>query len=188
MPNEHEELKNLQLDHLELNNPFWQFSLTQWKNPALQTHLLTLQNEHGFRINLLLLAMWLSFEGRDIRLHIETLITESRAWHEHVVVPLRLTRQCLPASVKDLKQQVQACELQAEQIEQALLYTCSLKYPTKQTSRAQHHHFDSLDWLIINLSASGLTQSNLSLLIQNCLPSYPVKRIDERIRQHIQAS
>jgi uncharacterized protein (TIGR02444 family) len=188
MPNTNEELKNLQLDHLELNNPFWQFSLTQWKNPALQAQLLTLQNEHGFRINLLLLAMWLSFEGRDIRPHVETFISESRTWHEHVVVPLRLTRQCLPGAVCALKKHVQACELEAEQIEQALLYASSLKCTAEHASAVQHTRLDSLDWLIINLSASGLVQSDLSLLIQNCLPSYPVKRIDERIRQHLQAS
>jgi hypothetical protein len=43
------------LSSLQLDNPFWQFSLQQWKNSKLQQQLLSLQDEKAYRINLLLL-------------------------------------------------------------------------------------------------------------------------------------
>ena len=169
------------LDHLTLDNPFWQFSLSQWKNSQLQQHLLDLQDHGNYRINLLLLCMWLSFEGKDIRAHYQALIIKSSLWHEHIVSPVRSARKALteqfPSKSNSLKTQLQACELQAEQIEQALLYEESSGIP-----KSDDDECDSLDRLIYNLSASGLAKSDLSLLIQNCLPTYPVERINERLQ------
>ena len=185
------DLNKLQFEQLVLDNPFWQFSLEQWQKPALQAQLLNLQNQQDYRINLLLLAMWLGFEQRDIRPHLHTFVEASSAWHEQVVAPIRKTRQSLPAATRDLKQQLQACELQAEQIEQAILYAASVQcYPgsTTEQAAAAANKPDSLDWLIINLSASELAQSDLFLLLQTCLPSYPAQRINERLDRHRQAS
>lgn len=181
-------LAQIQLDQLELNNPFWHFSLEQWTKPALQAQLLALQNKQDYRINLLLLAMWLSFEQRDLRPHIHQFIEDSQAWHEQVVVPLRTTRQRLPMSAAELKKQVQACELQAEQIEQALLYATSMNCDADHQLTDQSLAYDSLDWLICNLSASGLTESDLFLLVQSCLPVYPADRIRQRMSRHLAAS
>lgn len=171
-------MKDLSL--LLLDNPFWQFSLQQWKNGQLQQQLLALQNNQDYRINLLLLAMWLSFEHKDIRPHLDELITKSSEWHEKIVTPIRQVRQAipteLPAQSRGLKSQLQACELQAEQIEQALLYQACEHIPQNTSTK-----LDSLHWLIHNLSASDLNKSDLSLLLQNCLPMHPVHRITERL-------
>lgn len=181
------DLHTPQLDQLELNNPFWQFSLEQWQKPTLQAQLLNLQNEQDFRINLLLLAMWLSFEQHDIRSHLTTFVEASRDWHEQIVAPLRTTRQSLPAAARDLKKQLQTCELQAEQIEQAILYATSVQcYAGSATeqSASPANKPDSLDWLILNLSASEVAESDLFLLLQTCLPSYTAQRINERLELH----
>ncbi len=171
-------MKDLSL--LTLDNPFWQFSLQQWKNTKLQQQLLKLQNQQNFRINLLLLAMWLSFEKKDMRPHLDNLISQSREWHEQVVAPIRQARQSLPTQLPEhslaLKSQLQACELHAEQIEQALLYEACEKIP-----KSNSPELDSLDWLILNLTASDLDKSDLSLLIQNCLPMHPIPRITDRL-------
>ena len=179
-------LSNFQFEQLALDNPFWRFSLEQWQKPSLQTQLLHLQNTQDYRINLLLLAMWLGFEHHDIRPHLTSLVNASRAWHEQVVAPLRQTRQNLPTTVSALKKQLQACELQAEQIEQAILYdTCLKLYPDNMEQRAlSAKQQDSLDWLITNLSASELAENDLYLLLQACLPSYPVPRIKARLDLH----
>lgn len=184
MPSEPTTLHQLHVDQLDLNNPFWQFSLEQWRNPALQNQLLHLQNTQGIRINIILLAMWMSFEHRDIRSSLRLILDETKAWHEQVVAPLRKTRISLPGSADALKKQVQACELQAEQIEQALLFASSRKFVPEHTLKPHNKTYDSLDWLILNLSASGLAESDLSLVVQACLPSYPVHRVEERITQH----
>tara|TARA_R110001592_G_scaffold66617_1_gene204540 strand:+ start:17709 stop:18233 length:525 start_codon:yes stop_codon:yes gene_type:complete len=168
------------LSSLALDNPFWQFSLQQWKNSKLQQQLLELQDQKDYRINLLLLSMWLSVEHKDIRPHLNELISKSSEWHELIVAPIRRVRQIIPADLPRqslaLKSQLQHCELHAEQIEQALLYQACENIPeSKSTS------MDSLDWLIRNLSASDLDKSDLSLLIQNCLPMHPVHRITDRL-------
>ena len=169
------------LDHLALDNPFWQFSLLQWKNDNLQQQLLNLQDNGNFRINLLLLAMWLSFEHKDIRSHYQELIAKSSQWHKQIVAPIRNARKVLPRQLSNqsqaFKNQLQTCELQAEQIEHALLYQTSLGIP-----KSNQPKFDSLDWLVVNLSASELAKSDLFLLIQNCLPMHPAKRINERLQ------
>ena len=169
------------LSQLQLDNPFWQFSLQQWNNKVLQEQLLALQNEQDYRINLLLLAIWLSFEHKDIRPHLAELIKQSSEWHEQIVAPIRQVRQAIPSELpkqsQSLKAQLQACELQAEQIEQALLYQACDAIPLERVEKR-----DSLDWLILNLRASDLPKSDLSLLIQNCLPMYPAQRIIERLQ------
>ena len=165
---------------LQLDNPFWQFSLQQWKNSKLQEQLLNLQNEQDYRINLLLLAMWLSFEHKDIRPHLNDLISESSEWHEQIVSPIRKVRQAMPQNLPQqslsLKTQLQASELQAEQIEQAILYKACEIIPESKAAES-----DSLDWLILNLSASDLGKNDLLLIIQNCLPMHPIHRITDRL-------
>ena len=169
------------LSSIQLDNPFWQFSLKQWQNKNLQQQLLSLQNDQGYRVNILLISMWLSFEYKDIRPHLNDLLATSCEWHERIVTPIRQARQAIPTPPPEqslsLKSQLQACELQAEQIEQALLYRASKNIPTVKSSK-----LDSLDYLILNLSASDLSKSDLSLLIQNCLPMHPIQRINERLK------
>lgn len=169
------------LSSLQLDNPFWQFSLKQWQNKALQQQLLSLQNDQGYRVNLLLISMWLSFEYKDIRPHLKSLIEKSSQWHEQVVSPIRKARQAiasaLPQQSQSLKPQLQACELQAEQIEQALLFQACEDIPANTSNK-----LDSLDYLIQNLSASDMDKSDLSLLIQNCLPMHPIEQINERLQ------
>tara|TARA_R110002049_G_scaffold43726_2_gene128633 strand:+ start:938 stop:1462 length:525 start_codon:yes stop_codon:yes gene_type:complete len=169
------------LSSLQLDNPFWQFSLKQWQNKALQQQLLSLQNNQGYRVNLLLISMWLSFEYKDIRPHLNNLITKSSEWHEQIVTPIRQARQAIPAPQPQqslsLKSQLQACELQAEQIEQAILYQACKDIPEGKSNQ-----LDSLDYLLLNLAASDLDKSDLLLLIQNCLPMHPIQRINERLQ------
>jgi uncharacterized protein (TIGR02444 family) len=171
----------IDLSSLQLDNPFWQFSVNQWQNKSLQQHLLALQNEQGFRVNILLLAMWLSFEHKTISPYLNDLISQSRSWHEQVVAPIRKARQAIPLALpkKDfpLKMQLQTCELQAEQIEQAILYQACTNITVTTSS-----NLDSLGFLILNLSASGLSKSDLSLVIRNCLPMHPIEQINERLQ------
>lgn len=170
-------------EQLILNNPFWIFSLEQWKNTALQRQLLHLQDEKHHRINFLLLAMWLSFEHKDMRTHYQTLKAESSPWHHNILTPIRQARKALSTHIRSqdptLKTQLQACELHAEQIEQAVLYQASLSIPVEKNVQ-----YDALDWLVINLSASGLDKSELFLVISHCLSAYPAERIRTRIQAH----
>jgi uncharacterized protein (TIGR02444 family) len=86
----------LQINALQLDNDFWQFSLRLWKSQDLQSSLLALQDQQDFRINLLLFAMWLGLENKLIKPHISEIKDATNTWHEQIVAPLRKVRKSLP--------------------------------------------------------------------------------------------
>lgn len=162
------------LDSLALDNAFWQYSLALWKNKALQETLLQLQDEQGFRVNLLLFAMWLGVENKPIAAHLENINIMTKTWHEQVVSPLRKIRKCLPKH--SLRTSLQQSELQAEQIEQALLYQLSNEFEISPEKNV-------IDTLITNLFASRLPETHLLLCIQACLPAYSNTEIQAYLSQ-----
>jgi len=166
------------LSELELNNPFWQFSLKQWQDNAFQRLLIRLQDEQALRINLVLFSIWLSFEKKQIGLFYGDLIQSTQEWHHQIVTPLRNARKSLPSTLSnsDLKTHMQNSELQAEQYEQAILYRYSLGLSSYELD-----DIGTLDMLIKNLFASQLSETQLSLIIRACLPTYPEERISQRI-------
>jgi len=185
-------------DNLELDNEFWQFSLALWQKKEVQETLLRLQDKQSFRINLLLFSMWLGLERKIIEEHLELLVQTTKPWHQQVVIPLRTVRQTIPKQLPNpaLKPQIQSSELLAEQIEQALLFSCAQKISKKDqkirdnqtndntlytlTSNllacSTHHQTSTLPDKLKNKSGK-LDQSDLLLLIQACLPIHPVSHI-----------
>jgi len=149
-------------DTLALDNPFWQCSLLLWQNKALRTLLLRLQDEQNQRINLLLFAIWLAKQNKVIKTDFKQFCLESDAWHDSIVSPLRAARKELPKLdvVSAFKSQIQACELLAEQYEQALLFKSSIDI---QSSETENINFEAR--LRINLSTGQLRDSDLSLII-----------------------
>ena len=177
-------------ENLELDNAFWRFSLTLWQQKTVQETLLRLQDTQCFRVNFLLFSMWLGLEKKSISEHFGQIIQQTNLWHQQVVEPLRSVRKAISKNSPNpaLRPQVQNSELEAEQIEQALLFNCATKLPKfseKQTSN------NTLHLLTRNLLAcethhqqrtqenkgSKLTQADLLLLIQACLPAHPSSHI-----------
>jgi uncharacterized protein (TIGR02444 family) len=165
-------LKQLPFAELRLDNPFWQFSLKLWQHKDIQTRLLQLQDNDNVKINSLLFAMWLGLEKKSLG----TLNNDYASWHALIVEPLRCIRKHLPANLPnpEFKAQIQSCELQAEQIDQALLFYCSHQTPVEKK-------LNTLEVLTQNLLASKLSKSDLLLFIQACLPAHPIKRITQCI-------
>ncbi len=110
--------------------PFWQFSGTVYGRPGVAEACLDLQDRHGLDVNLLLFCAWAGTRGRvldggDLGL----LRSASRPWHDEVVAPLRAARRWLKQQVavpEDLgeafREEVKGLELQAEMLEQLVLY------------------------------------------------------------------
>jgi uncharacterized protein (TIGR02444 family) len=167
-------LSTAQLNELRLDHGFWQFSLEKWQQPALQKALLLLQDTQGFQINHLLFAMWLGLERKLIGPQQSQIKLQTETWHRQVVSPLRSLRQSLPKHA--IRTTVQKAELDAEQIEQALLFQLSASIPVSGS--------DSLTILIENLFASRLPKSHLLLFIQTCLPDYSTQEIQSQINVH----
>lgn len=112
---------------LELDNPFWRFSLAVYAADGVEDECLALQHEFDIDVNLLLFSAWVGAERGiiitqdDIRSADATI----ESWRSRVVRPLREVRLVLKktrADRDDFRRKVKAIELEAEQIEQAKLY------------------------------------------------------------------
>lgn len=110
--------------------PFWQFSGSVYARRGVAEACLALQERHRLDVNLLLFCAWAGCNGRrldggDIGL----LRSAVRHWQEQVVAPLRAARRWLkqqtsvPEDVGEaFREEVKALELQAEMLEQLMLY------------------------------------------------------------------
>jgi uncharacterized protein (TIGR02444 family) len=115
---------------LELENPFWQFSLTVYAIPGVEQECLGLQQRHAVDVNLLLACAWCGTKGLRLNTeHLDHLIKASCAWQAEVVRPLRHTRFYLKqmtslqaGEAAALRKELAAVELRTEQIEQAILF------------------------------------------------------------------
>ncbi|HMA16581.1 MAG TPA: TIGR02444 family protein [Kiloniellaceae bacterium] len=112
------------------DTPFWQFSGSVYGRRGVAEACLALQERHRLDVNLLLFCAWAGSNGRrldggDLGL----LRSAVRPWHDQVVAPLRQVRRWLkqqtsvPEDVGEaFREEVKALELQAEMLEQLMLY------------------------------------------------------------------
>ena len=112
---------------LQYDNEFWRFSLTIYEPADVAAECLALQEAIGLDVNLLLFCAWLG--TRAIALRRSDIEAASRIvapWHDSVVRPLRGVRRYIKTQYGDefeiLRSRVKDNELQAEQIEQAMLF------------------------------------------------------------------
>lgn len=112
---------------LEFDNAFWRFSLAAYAAPGVAEECLALQETSGIDVNLLLFCAWVG-AGRRVALtqgDVERADAAVRNWRENVVHPLRRVRQTLKSLSGDCDgfcPKVKSIELEAEQMEQAMLY------------------------------------------------------------------
>ena len=115
---------------MQLDNPFWQFSLAVHGAPGVDAECLMLQDTHGIDVDVLLFCAWTGVQGivlTDAQMaETETLV---RPWRDTAIAPLRAARrgiktlpQMADADVAALRKDVAALELRAEQIEHAMLF------------------------------------------------------------------
>ena len=110
------------------DNPLWEFALTFYARPGVQQTLLSLQNDAGMDVLLLLTALWL---GKQ-----QCLLPDSLAeagdyfrWREQVILPIRQACSHLNAEplrsqqAVVLRKQLLQSELQAEQEAIRLIFT-----------------------------------------------------------------
>lgn len=116
---------------LQPDNAFWRFSLAVYAAPGVMPACLELQDRFGLDVNLLLFCCWAG-AARGVALS-EPDIAEATAaaqeWRESVVAPLRTLRRRMKtmAAMHDpaaatLRNRIAALELDAEQIQQAMLF------------------------------------------------------------------
>ena len=124
---------------LQYDNEFWRFSLAVYLQAGVAEECLELQRTAGIDVNLLLFSAWIgtraiALSGEDIKAASKCVVD----WQEFVVRPLRRVRQ----DMKELEQvesdsfrtRVKAIELEAEQIEQAILFSYSKRFRSFQAN------------------------------------------------------
>jgi uncharacterized protein (TIGR02444 family) len=120
-------------------NPFWRWSLRVYRAPGVQEACLALQDRCGADVNLLLFCGWVGLAGRALdqrRLRQATACVGR--WQAEVVAPLRAVRRALKhgastgstaAPALMLRRRVAALELEAESVEQTLLFELAVGWP-----------------------------------------------------------
>lgn len=149
------------------DNPFWRFSLNVYAAPGVEAECLALQATHDIDVNLLLFCAWAGAEERW-RLapaDLDRLSEAVRAWQETVVKPLRSARRSLktlgsekPAAY-DLRKRIAADELEAERIEQAILFALAPRGGLVSDAG--------------ETDASALVRANVALLLHGRTTSLP---------------
>ena len=108
-----------------MSNPFWDFSLVHYAIEGVSPACLSLQDDYGLDVNVLLYAAWWGAQGLLLdEAHLAILEAEVAPWREQVVRPLRgLRRQWrqLPAAA-ELRDGIAELELLSERKQQDLMY------------------------------------------------------------------
>jgi uncharacterized protein (TIGR02444 family) len=158
---------------LELDNPFWHFSLAVYAMPCVQEECLSLQDGSGVNVNILLYCAWRGTEGDLLSAPtLQSLNEAVHAWRSCVVLPLRRIRNDLrgmssrnfsDGNIEALRSNVLDVELRSEQIEQAILYR-----ETALDFRPSGDRFAAIDAnLALYLSAHGMTSEAVPALKSN---------------------
>ena len=138
-------------------NPFWEFSILVYGNEEVRDACLDAQEVYGADVNLLLLCCWLGFVGIKLTPEgIRRLDTLVDGWRREAILPLRTVRKRLKGTIgpvpsdlaADVRNTVKQAELQAERIEQDLLYSALQTLPGRDGRDAER---------------SGVARQNLQL-------------------------
>lgn len=131
---------------LNIESPFWTFSLRVYASDGVAAECLALQDRLGLDVNVLLFAAWLGIV-RGVTLdeaEMERINKVAAGWSNDVVLPLRAVRRRLKrmpeiahADVQALRKRVAETELFAEQIEQAFLHQMADGLPAPQAGAGE---------------------------------------------------
>jgi len=142
------------------NGDLWEFSLTLYAEPGVAASCLSLQNQHGFDVNLVLFCLWYGFRHGVLTDDLlKTALDTSDRWRETVVQPLRSLRTRLKRDLVEsayasspgisaLREKIKTAELDAERIQQQelekLIVTDTIMTPTAQGERSARTNLDAL--------------------------------------------
>jgi uncharacterized protein (TIGR02444 family) len=153
--------------HHHRDNALWRFSLRVYAAPGVAAECLALQAAHNVDVNLLLFSAWAGAE-RGWRLaasDLEQMRQAVHQWQETVVRPLRSARRAIKTlgvqsqAASDLRARIAADELEAERIEQALLFALAEEVGLGNADAAK----DRL----------RIVRDNAALLVEGCAGALP---------------
>lgn len=120
------------MQHLQLNNTFWQFALSFYKKAGVAQKLLQLQDEFGLDINLLLYMVWLGEKGIVLKnAELQPILLLASDWQHNIMQPLRQARRQIKAFTGDSEhyKKAKTLELAIEQEIMARLFQLTPMQP-----------------------------------------------------------
>jgi uncharacterized protein (TIGR02444 family) len=138
---------------------FWDFSVRTYRTPGVPDACLSLQNDYGADVNMLLYCCWVGAHvGQFERELFESASRFSAAWANHVVVPLRSARTWMKHegcsaepvpmdSCMALREKIKSVEFDAEKLQQDTLDSLTTSersgnYSTEQILQAVNANLD----------------------------------------------
>ena len=117
-------------------SPFWRFSLRLYRAPGVAEACITLQEESGADVNLLLFLLSHGVQQRRLSAdEVAQLDQKIAPWRERAVIPLRAIRRALKApalkapqglveagTAEAFRTRIKAVELEAERLQQEAMY------------------------------------------------------------------
>lgn len=173
------------MQNLQLENDFWQFSLSCYAEPGVAETCLVLQNQHEANINLLLYCLWLAKTGRSLDWVQIQQKGEIESWHRQQVLPVRQLRMMMQETSEGSQAQkyyyesLKKDELDAEQIEQAMLFQMTKQMPLIEAAGFDNREKDSA-------GVNHLALANLEKYAQGVLPaSTEIKPLLDKLVQFV---
>jgi uncharacterized protein (TIGR02444 family) len=115
-------------DDLQLTGPHWTYIIGLYGDPEVQQACLGLQDGFGVDVSFLLTLAWFAAQGVGLdEGDVEALDQAIASWRREVVTPLRTIRRAIKpaaghdAAVAGFRNRIKSIEIEAEQIEIALL-------------------------------------------------------------------
>jgi uncharacterized protein (TIGR02444 family) len=133
------------------DNSFWQFSNRFYRDPAVAAACITLQDEAGVDVNVLLFLLWSATLGRTLAADaVADLDRRIGGWREAAVVPLRRLRRALKvpppvveaAAAEAFRTRIKAAELEAERLQQQTMHDLVpvLRFGAATSAEAARHN------------------------------------------------
>jgi uncharacterized protein (TIGR02444 family) len=119
-------------------SPFWRFSLRFYRRSEVADACITLQDEAGVDVNLLLFLLWNATCGRELSpTEVAALDERVGGWRNLTVIPLRRMRRALKSppvlveapTVELFRTRIKAAELEAERLQQEAMYELACAMP-----------------------------------------------------------
>jgi uncharacterized protein (TIGR02444 family) len=166
---------------VEMDSPLWRFSLGVYRGAGVQEECLGVQERHGVDVNLLMLCAYVGVvEGAVLSASdVADALEASGAWHGNVVKTLRQVRRTMKSwgvgegghahVVEALRTKVKGAELEAEQIEQAMMWAW-LRAHAGQLRRREPREalVANVFALLVRCGATGTQADPLRALPQFC--------------------
>jgi uncharacterized protein (TIGR02444 family) len=118
--------------------PFWRFSLHFYRHAGVSDACIALQDDCGVDVNLLLFLLWLAADRQMLSADdVKQLDDKVRDWRNLTIIPIRDTRRKLkgaptlvdPSKQEAFRTKVKAIELDAERLQQEVLYAVTRSGP-----------------------------------------------------------